>query len=144
MLEQVFSVANSAALYSWIALIFLPRWNVLLAVLRWGVVGLLSALYAVLVSVYFFRVEGGGYFSLAAVQTLFTSSEVVLAGWVHYLAFDLFVGLWIAARSDQIGLSRLVQAPILVATFMFGPVGYLFFLAVRISAQTSHTKEVFA
>lgn len=141
MLEQVFSIANSAALFAWIALIVLPRWAALLATLRWGVVGLLSALYAVLVSVFFFRVEGGGYFSLEAVETLFTSSEVVLAGWVHYLAFDLFVGIWIAARSDALGLSRLIQAPILLATFMFGPVGYLFFLAVRASAQATRPKE---
>ena len=140
MLEQVFSLANSAALLSWIALIFLPRWSVLFATLRWGVVGLLSALYAVLVSVFFFRVEGGGYFSLAAVETLFKSSEVVLAGWVHYLAFDLFVGLWIAARSDEIGLSRLIQAPILLATFMFGPVGYLFFIFVRATQRRSQAK----
>jgi hypothetical protein len=144
MLEQVFSIANSAALFSWIALIFLPRWMALLATLRWGVVGLLSALYAVLVSVFFFRVEGGGYFSLEAVETLFTSSEVVLAGWVHYLAFDLFVGIWIAARSDELRLSRLIQAPILLATFMFGPVGYLFFLAVQASAQATRPKEVLA
>jgi len=141
MLEQVFSIANSAALFSWVALIALPRWGALLTVLRWGVVGLLSALYAVLVSVYFFRVEGGGYFSLEAVETLFTSSEVVLAGWVHYLAFDLFVGLWIAARSDDLGISRLVQAPILLATFMFGPVGYLFFLAIRACARMALSKE---
>ena len=108
MLEQIFFLANSAALFSWISLIVLRRWNALLFTLRWGVVGLLSLLYAVLVSVYFFRVQGGGYFSLAAIETLFTSSEVVLAGWIHYLAFDLFVGLWIAARSDEVGLSRLV------------------------------------
>lgn len=144
MLEQIFSIANSAALFSWIALTFLPRGVALLAMLRWCVVGSLSALYAVLVSVFFFRLEGGGYFSLEAVETLFTSSEIVLAGWVHYLAFDLFVGLWIAARSDEIGLSRLVQAPILLATFMFGPVGYLFFLAVRASTRASCPQEAVA
>ena len=144
MLEHIFFLANSAALFSWISLIVLRRWNALLFTLRWGVVGLLSLLYAVLVSVYFFRVQGGGYFSLAAVETLFTSSEVVLAWWIHYLAFDLFVGLWIAARSDEVGLSRLVQALILLATFMFGPVGYLFFLAARASVRANPSKETFA
>jgi hypothetical protein len=144
MLEQVFSIANTTALMSWVALVALPRWPALLATLNLGVVGLLAALYAVLVSVWFFRVEGGGYFSLGAVQTLFTSAEVALAGWVHYLAFDLFVGLWIAARADELRLSRLVQAPILLATFMFGPVGYLFFLAVRASAQILRPSEALA
>ncbi len=131
MTDQVFSLANGAALLSWLALILLPRWPALLAALRGGAVGLLSLLYAVLVSVFFFGVGGGGYSSLPEVQALFAVPEVALAGWVHYLAFDLFVGLWIAERSDALGLSRLVQAPILAATFMFGPVGLLLFLAAR-------------
>ena len=97
--------------------------------MRYGIIGSLSFAYAVLVSVYFFQVEGGGYFSLEAVELLFTSREVVLAGWIHYLAFDLFIGIWIALRADALGLSRFFQAPILVATFMFGPFGLLLFYA---------------
>jgi hypothetical protein len=56
---------------------------------------------------------------------------MLLAGWVHYLAFDLFIGGWIAVEADKVGLNRLFQAPILVATFMFGPVGLALFLAMR-------------
>ncbi|MEM9315304.1 MAG: abscisic acid-deficient protein Aba4 family protein, partial [Pseudomonadota bacterium] len=55
----------------------------------------------------------------------------LLAGWIHYLAFDLFVGAWIATEADRLGLSRLLQAPLLVATFMFGPVGLALFLVMR-------------
>ena len=91
---------------------------------------LMAVLYSVLITVYFFRVEGGGFSSLAAVQALFTSREVALAGWVHYLTFDLFVGLWIAEKSDSLGIARIVQAPVLVTTFMFGPLGFLMFQAV--------------
>ncbi len=130
MIEGVFSVANTAALASWVCLIGLPRSALLLGAIRWGVIGGLSILYACLVSVWFFQVEGGGYFSLAGVQTLFMSEHVALAGWIHYLAFDLFVGLWIAARADAMELSRLIQAGILLTTFMFGPFGLLFFYAV--------------
>jgi len=71
------------------------------------------------------------------VQKLFESPGVALAGWVHYLAFDLFVGLWIAMRSDAVGLSRWLQAPILVTTFMFGPIGLLLFAAVERAGRLS-------
>jgi hypothetical protein len=54
-----------------------------------------------------------------------------LAGWVHYLAFDLLIGSWIAREADKLGLSRVIQAPILLATFMFGPLGYLLFRMVQ-------------
>lgn len=129
-LDLMFSIANSAALFAWVALITLPRWLLLRRALQFGVVLGLCLLYTLLIQLYFFGVQGGGFFSLAAVQQLFLSPAVALAGWAHYLAFDLFVGLWIAQRADHIGLSRWLQAPVLVTTFMFGPIGLLLFAAV--------------
>lgn len=128
--EALFGLCNSAALLSWSALILVPPRRYVAMVLRWGVITALALLYTVLIAIYFFRVEGGGFFSLPAVQQLFTSPEIALAGWIHYLAFDLFVGLWIADRGDAMGLSRWIQAPILAATFMFGPFGLLLFYSV--------------
>lgn len=130
-LEALFSTANSLAVLSWVALIALPRWLAVRRAIQVVIVAGLCVLYAVLIQGFFFGVEGGGFFSLPAVQKLFTSREVALAGWVHYLAFDLFVGLWIARRAEEIGVSRWVQAPILLTTFMFGPVGLLIFVAVE-------------
>jgi hypothetical protein len=126
-LDALFRVANTSALLAWVALIALPRWPWLRQVTQWGVVGALCTLYSVLIFVYFFTVPGGGFGDLASVQRLFTSREVALAGWVHYLAFDLLVGLWIAQRADSAGMSRLMQSPLLLATFMFGPFGLLWF-----------------
>ena len=125
--DFIFSISSTVALGAWAALIVLPRWDWLLEALRFVVVAALSAVYAALVCVYFFRVEGGGFGSLEQVQTLFSSPPVLLAGWIHYLAFDLFVGTWIAERADARGVARLIQAPILAATFMFGPLGYLLY-----------------
>lgn len=132
MLDLVFSVANTTALLAWIALIALPRSPWMLDGIRVGVLGALSLLYGVLVSVWFFTAQGGGYGSLDAVAALFTSREILLAGWVHYLAFDLFVGVWVAQRCDRRGISRLVQAVLLAAIFMFGPFGYLLYLATTL------------
>lgn len=123
--ESLFGIANALALASWATLIAAPRHAILLRVIRYGVIGLFCLAYTMFVMLYFFRVEGGGFGSLHEVKALFTSDPVVLAGWLHYLAFDLFVGLWIAQRADALGLSRLVQAPLLIATFMFGPIGLL-------------------
>ncbi len=125
----LFGLANDLALAGWAALVFLPRRAWLNQLIRIGAVGVLSVLYSSLVFVYFFRVQGGGFGSLAAVRTLFESDPVLVAGWIHYLAFDLFVGVWIAERLEGLELSRFLQAPILAATFMFGPLGLLLALA---------------
>ncbi|KPF43151.1 ABA4-like family protein [Rhizobium sp. AAP43] len=129
--DQVFSLASSTAMVGWLMLVLLPRWPALIAFLRHGLIGALSLTYAVLIFVYFFRVEGGGFGSIAEVRALFMSDPVLVAGWVHYLAFDLFIGTWIAAEADKRGYNRLLQVPVLIATFMFGPLGLLLFCLTR-------------
>jgi hypothetical protein len=73
----------------------------------------------------------GGFSSLPAVRQLFADDWALLAGWIHYLAFDLFIGAWIARHTERAQLSRLILIPILPLTFLFGPVGLLLFLAIR-------------
>ncbi|MEO1044099.1 MAG: ABA4-like family protein [Pseudomonadota bacterium] len=130
--DQLFGWASRAAMLGWIILIFLPRrWPALLFIPRYLIPFGLSLLYAGLALSHLFAVEGGGFGSLDQVAALFSKKEVLLAGWVHYLAFDLFIGGWIAVEADRLGLARLIQAPILVATFMLGPLGLALFLAMR-------------
>lgn len=129
--ETWFRVANLAAMAGWIALIFLPRWASLRAGLRFGLIAALAVAYTALAFVHFSSAPGGGFSSLAGVAALFAQPPVLLAGWIHYLAFDLFVGTWIAERADARGLSRFIQAPILAATFMLGPLGYLLYIATE-------------
>ncbi len=136
-LESLFSVANTTALVSWGVLILLPRTRFLRRLVQVLSIGGLCLAYAVLIQLYFFSVPGGGFGTLAAVQRLFEVPEVALAGWIHYLAFDLFVGLWIAQRADALGLSRWLQAPVLVVTFMFGPIGLLLFGLLRLARRTA-------
>lgn len=123
----LFSLANTAALGGWLLLVFLPRWRKLIGVLRFGLIFGLALTYTVLVFVYFFRIEGAGFGSIAQVRAIFMSDAGLVAGWIHYLAFDLFVGIWIAVEADKRGYHRLLQAPILAATFLFGPFGLLLF-----------------
>lgn len=129
--ESAFQLANGLAMAGWAILIFAPRTQRVLRLVPARVIpALLSVGYFVLVAVHFAGAEGG-YSSLAAVGSLFASEPVRLAGWVHYLAFDLFVGAWIAQRADDAGVSRIIQAPILAATFLFGPVGLLVYLTIE-------------
>lgn len=137
--ESLFAVTGPPVLLGWAILILGPR--------RYGAVnavpGLviplgLSAVYAALVLRHFAG-TGGGYGSLAEVRMLFGSDWMLLAGWVHYLAFDMMVGALLAQRMDRAGIGRLVQGPILAVTFLFGPVGVLIALvtegALRLPGQ---------
>lgn len=132
--EDLFGLASAAVLPGWAILIFAPRrWPLLNAVPQIAIPAGLSALYAVLILTRFAEATnaGGGYGSLAAVARLFDSDWALLAGWVHYLAFDLFVGAWAAARLDRAGVGRIVQAAILPTIFLFGPLGLLLALMVE-------------
>ena len=142
--DVFFQWANSAALLSWVGLALLPRRPWVVQTIRGVVITSLCLLYAVLVFVYFFRVEGGGFFSLQAVQRLFTSPHVALAGWVHYLAFDLLIGTIIAQRCAALGLSRLLETPLLLVTFMFGPIGWLLLEGVAAAREVSQRQSGFA
>lgn len=131
-LEAMFGWASQAAMLGWLILILLPRrWPALLFVPRFLIPFGLSMLYAGLIFAHIYTVDGGGFGSLAQVKTLFGKDELLLAGWVHYLAFDLFVGGWIAVEADRLGMARIFQAPLLLATFMFGPVGLALFMVMR-------------
>ena len=64
-------------------------------------------------------------------MALFTQPEVALAGWLHYLAFDLFVGAWETRVGREERIPHLLVIPCLLLTFMFGPIGFVAFLALR-------------
>lgn len=123
--ETLFSLVNMAVLPGWLILIFAPRqWPVLNAIPRLVIPLGLSLVYVVLVLVHFSD-AGGGYGSLADVRTLFASDLVLVAGWVHYLAFDLFVAGIAADRMDRAGIDRVHQGFILPVIFLFGPFGFV-------------------
>lgn len=130
-----FAATNLLALTAWVALILPPRRDRVVPVLRWGVVGALCLFYtgALIWALTVGFGEGGppaSFTTLEGVRAVFATDGGVTVGWTHYLAFDLFVGLWIAERADEAGVSRLLQAPILLLTFVAGPAGLLVWLIV--------------
>ena len=144
--DDLFSVAGLAAMTGWAILLVAPRGRAVLDLVPALVVPAgLSALYAALVLRHFATADGG-FGSLDAVAALFSNDWVLLAGWVHYLAFDLFVGAWSARRMDRFGVGRIVQAPLLLTIFLFGPAGFLLVLLVTgtlpvVQKPTVHAAE---
>ncbi|MBI1415863.1 MAG: DUF4281 domain-containing protein [Limimaricola sp.] len=123
--DALFSLAGTLALPGWAILIFAPRrWPALNAVPAVVLPLVLSAGYTLLILAYF--AGAGGDFSLiAGVRQLFMDDYVLVAGWVHYLAFDMIVGALAAGLMDRAGIGRIVQAFVLGTVFLFGPLGYL-------------------
>jgi hypothetical protein len=123
--EVVFSHASTAAMVGWVLLILGPRrFDWLNAVPLWIIPGGLSVVYGLIVLSRFAGIDGG-FDSLASVAQLMSDDWALLGGWVHFLAFDLFVGAVMAARMDRAGVGRVVQGPILFAIFMLGPFGFV-------------------
>lgn len=124
--EFLFSAASMTAMAGWLILaagIVFKR-----PLLRDTIAGLavplvLSLAYVALIALYWSGAEGG-FDTLANVQQLFTSPWAALAGWIHYLAFDLFIGALLSRRIMAAGLPRLVLVPVLPLTFLFGPIGF--------------------
>ncbi len=132
-IEQLFSLSNTLALLGWIVLLaspLIPR----AAQIASGMVvpGLLSILYAGLILAFWSRAEGD-FNSLAGVMQLFTFKELALAGWVHFLAFDMFLGAWEVRTGKKEGIPFYLVIPCLVLTFLFGPIGFLLFTGIRAS-----------
>jgi len=113
-------------------MIFLPKWKVTRWLIDYKVIPIiLSLIYAVYITI---SISGGGgldFGSLESVMQLFTMEDAVLAGWVHYLAFDLIVGMWMLDQNRSLGIHQLLMAPCLFFTFMFGPVGFLLFTIIK-------------
>jgi hypothetical protein len=129
--EVIFRICNMLAMAGWVALLaspFLPKLADRVAALLIPV--LLAVAYAGLVLAFWSGAKGG-FDTLPNVMRLFTQPEIALAGWVHYLAFDLFIGAWEVRTARMERIPFLVVVPCLALTFLFGPAGYLAFTALR-------------
>lgn len=134
--NSIFLMANYWAILGWLLLAFAPRSPRILSAILYAGVLLLCLLYLVLIAGFLTGGidpggSGGNFTSLAGVMKLFAAPGGTTLGWVHYLAFDLFTGLWIARDADNKGFGRIVQLPFLFLTLMAGPVGLFLWLVVR-------------
>ncbi len=131
-LETLFKVANYAIIPFWLLLIIAPRWSWTQRLVHGPVVLLLlTPIYAYMLFGYGQAPEGMEFRSLYGVMVGFSVPHIVVAGWIHYLIFDLFVGAWITRDSQRRGVSHFLVIPCVIATLMIGPIGLLFYVLVR-------------
>ena len=133
--DALFQWANPLAMVGWLALAFLPLAPRFLGLVAGTVVPLLLSTAYTALALAFWSSSTGGFDSLDAVARLFDNRWLLLAGWVHYLAFDLLIGAWEARTARREGIAHGLLLPCLAVTFLFGPAGYLLFQGVRLSLR---------
>jgi hypothetical protein len=144
-LELIFSAMTGLAVLGWLCLLLAPLRRGPLIVAARVVAALLSLAYAILILRGLSQPggpEGGGFDSLAGVLALLSVPAVMLPAWIHYLAFDLWVGTWQVEDAPKAGVPHWLVVPCMVATFMLGPVGLLSYLIIRTVAVRVRVKAV--
>jgi Domain of unknown function (DUF4281) len=133
IVENLFAISSYLVLPFWALMIFLPHWSVTRRLIGSPLIAALPAiLYGVLVlprlvEVWSLVSRPG----LAGIAGLLGSPAGATIAWLHFLAFDLFVGRWIYLDSRERGISVWLMAPVLYLTLMLGPCGFLLYLLVR-------------
>ena len=129
--EAMFQIANPVAMLGWNALIFAPLAPRITDLIANFIIPMLMALaYSSQILAYWSGATGG-YSSLPDVMALFTDPHIALAGWLHYLAFDLLIGAWAVRHARAAQIPHLLVLPHLVMIFLFGPAGYLTYYAMH-------------
>lgn len=130
---QLFDIAGMIAMPGWLLLAIVPRWRLTPLITACILPSILAVIYLVLIAGNLGSVEGGfsNFNSLAGVHALFSVDALLLAGWIHYLAFDLFVGSWEVRDARRLGIRHWWVLPCLVLTLMLGPVGLLTYWVLR-------------
>lgn len=133
--ELIFSICSLAVIPGWLLLIFLPRWKWTLGVISSLLLPAMLSLTYLVFLVYSLSnaTEGGGFGSLAELSILFSDPYALMVGWIHYLAFDLFIGAWEVQDAQRNEIPHWLVVPCLMLTFIAGPVGLLLYLVIRMT-----------
>jgi hypothetical protein len=129
--EQLFSLLNMMALLAWLLLAIFPRRPLITQIVAGTAVPAFFAVAYVAIIASAWGGSEGGFSSLDGVASLFSNRWLLLAGWTHYLAFDLLVGVWEVRDSIERRIPHLLVVPCLALTFMFGPAGWLAYQLIR-------------
>lgn len=141
--SEVFSLANIVAFIMWLLLIILPNWKATRFLINYKIIPIfLSIVYAFYLIQSLVTGPAMDFGSLKAVIQLFTVENAVLAGWLHYLAFDLLVGMWMLEQNKSLKIHQVIMVPCLVLTFMMGPIGFLLFFGIRVFKKRNNVVMV--
>ncbi len=131
--ENVFLISNNGILLGWLMLIFAPGWAWTERIVHsfWIPLVVASIYLLSLISGAPGADEDASFSSLAGVMLLFTNPWSALAGWLHYLVFDLFVGAWEVRDARRRGIPHGWVVVCLLFTLMLGPIGLGLYGLVR-------------
>lgn len=138
--ELLFELCGKLVVPAWLLLVLLPKWKWTTNIVSYvWIPSLLALCYIYCLYAGGPSPEGGGFGSLQKVMILFQSPYIMLAGWIHYLAFDLFIGAWQVRDAQRRGVNHFLVIPCLVLTFLAGPVGLFLYFIVRFCKDKSLT-----
>ena len=123
----VFKICSTLVLPQWLLMIVLPKWEWTQKLVASRIIPFLLAIVYAYYIFTSFGSSGGGFGSLEEVMQLFTAERAVLAGWIHYLAFDLLIGSWVLTTAQKKGIHHALVIPCLIGCFILGPIGFLVF-----------------
>jgi hypothetical protein len=132
-LDHLFIVLNYSVVPAWLLLALAPRWKWTQHIVHSAFIPiLLGSAYTLILFTDRDGSPDGSFFTLDGVMAIFTSRQTVIAAWVHYLIFDLFVGAWETRDAARRGIRHVYVVPFLFLTLMFGPLGLLSYLVLRL------------
>ena len=134
--ELAFSFTNTFGLVAWAALalsLFVPKIRRFVWPATQFVIPLVWAVLYVILTVPGLPLPDGSFTSIAGIRGLFADDSALTAGWIHFLAFDMFIGTWIARDSVERGVHAVLVVPCLALTLLFGPAGLLLYFLLRLA-----------
>ena len=140
-MEQIFAFSSLLVMPFWALLIFAPRWSWTRRIAASPLIVLPAALlYAALVLPSAFSLLPSlANPNLSDIAALLGTPQGATIGWVHFLAFDLFVARWIYLDSQEHRFHPLLMAPVLLLVLMFGPLGLVVYLGIKAAVRLKAT-----
>ncbi len=129
--DRLFQLAGNVAAPCWLLLLLAPQWRWTQRIVTFAWPLLVAVVYVYLLAAHR-PPPGSGFGSLRQVAVLFSSPYALVAGWIHYLAFDLFIGAWETRDGLRLGISRWILLPCQLLTFFFGPAGLALYLLIKL------------
>ena len=135
----LFLLSNKFVLTGWLLPLIAPKWKYTSRISTYICVLMLSVIYSIIIIHSLSGFDWRSFSTLQNVRKLFQSDETLLAGWIHYLAFDLFMGVYILKKTQELKIPHLFNLFLLPLTFLFGPLGYTVFMSIKIYKSKNET-----
>ncbi|CAO3616331.1 unnamed protein product [Cunninghamella blakesleeana] len=137
-LDTIFNIVNIIPLPVWLLMSIAPQWNVTHTIVKSHITSIVISIIFVALNIIHFsndtdEFEITGFFSLNVIAYVFSKRFIVLIGWVHYLAFDVFIGSWIFLDNlkNKTPLPHFFMILCFLFTYTFGPSGFLLYVTLK-------------